>query len=698
MILVEWITPEQYIPGTLSKIPTQKRGRGNPRTKTKRSYKDVIITFDIETSRLTGEQHPVFDGEKGENEQAVMYIWAVHIHHHCTIVGRTWQQFRNLLEYWVCELRDSDDSVVIWVHNLSYEFQFMRAVHNFTSDEVFAVDSRKVLKCNISDKLEFRCSYLHSNMSLAEYTRKMQVEHVKLSGDEFDYKEVRYPWTEIPPDKILYLLHDVVGLAEALEKEMEIDGDNLYTIPLTSTGYVRRDAKKAMQRAAHCWIKDILPDLAVFEMLREAFRGGDTHANRYYAGRVIRNVKSADRSSSYPDVQCNNMFPMGAFFRAGAVPFNELMYLINVRRKAVVMRISMSNVRQRNIYHGCPYLSRDKCRRVENGVFDNGRILSADYLETTITDIDLQIILDQYDSDSIDAFDVAYSRYGYLPEELRNVDLTYYRDKTRLKDVEGQEVYYVKSKNKLNSVYGMSAQNPAKQTTDFVCGEWVERNEPLSELLEAAYKKAFMSYAWGVWTTAWARWHLQQGIKLVGDGFIYCDTDSVKYIGDVDWTEYNNARIEASTKSGAYATDPHGVTHYMGVFEMEKSYAEFATLGAKKYAFRYKPGGETFVTIAGVTKKKGGAELDRGDEYGTGLERFVNTDKPFTFHDAGGTEAMYNDAPMIGSVIIDGHKLDITPNVVIRDSTYTLGITAEYDCLLQNSKLPLDFWGADSYN
>lgn len=696
--MLEWITPEQYPHGAISAISSQKRGRGNPRTKTKRSYKDVIITFDIETSRLTGEQHPAFDGEKGENEQSVMYVWAMHVHRHFTIAGRTWQQLRTLLEYWALELQDSEDSVVIWVHNLSYEFQFMRAIHNFDTEEVFAIDSRKVLKCNISDKFEFRCSYLHSNMSLEEYTKKMQVEHVKLSGEDFDYKEVRYPWTPLPPDKMEYLLHDVVGLAEALEKEMEIDGDNLYTIPLTSTGYVRRDAKRAMQRAAHCWIKDILPDIHVFEMLREAFRGGNTHANRYFAGRVIRNVKSADRSSSYPDVQCNNMFPMGEFFRAGAISFDDLMYMINVRRKAVVMRVSMTNVRQRDIYYGCPYISRDKCRRLENGVFDNGRVLSADYLETTITDIDLRIILDQYDADAIDAFDVAYSRYGYLPEELRGVDLTYYRTKTELKDVPGQEVYYVKSKNKLNSVYGMSAQNPAKQSTDFKDGEWIEREEPIAELLEAANKKAFMSYAWGVWTTAWARWHLECGIKLAGDGFIYCDTDSVKYIGDVDWTDYNRDRIESSTRTGAYATDPAGVTHYMGVFEMEKEYYEFATLGAKKYAFRYKPCGDTFVTIAGVTKKKGGAELDRGDEFGAGLQRFVNLDPPFQFRDAGGTEAMYNDNPDIGAVIIDGHRLEITPNVVIRDSTYTLGITAEYDSLLQNSKLPLDFWGVDSYN
>lgn len=683
------ITPKQYPHYFLTDIKSQKRKSGNQRTKIRRKYKDVLITFDIETTRLTGEQHDAFAGEEGRNEQAIVYLWAMHFHQHFTIIGRTLDELKYLLHEMRKDL--AEDWAAIYVHNLSYEFQFLRGVYDFGEDEVFALDSRKVLRCDMFGKLEFRCSYLHSNMSLAEYTTKMQVEHRKLSGEEFDYKKTRYPWTPITEKEMQYMIHDVIGLAEALEVEMQADGDNLYTIPMTSTGYVRRDAKKALQKAAHIWIKDILPDYEVFQMLREAFRGGDTHANRYYSGRVLHNVKSADRSSSYPDVQCNNMFPRGSWHREKNPDLEWVLYLLNVRRKAAVMRISISNLALRNIYDGAPYISKDKCRRVINGSFDNGRVLDAEYLECTVTDIDLKIIMEQYKGE-VSIYDIAYTRYGYLPEELRKVDLSYYKAKTELKGVDGQEVYYIKSKNKLNSVYGMSAQNPAKPGIKFINGEWKTEDIPEMEILAESYKHAFMSYAWGVWTTAWARWHLREGIKLAGDNFVYCDTDSVKYLGDIDWSEYNNARIEASTKSGAYATDPAGNTHYMGVFEMEKEYCTFATLGAKKYAFTYEPNGKTYVTIAGVTKSKGGAELDKGDEYGKGLERFCLLDPPFTFREAGGTEAMYNDNPTIGEVVIDGHTLEITPNVVLRDSTYTLGITAEYDELLKSSILPLDKW------
>ena len=149
------ITPEEYKPGTIATIPTQKRGRGNPKTKTRTAYKDVICTFDIETSRLQPE------------EQSIMYVWMLHIHPDTTIVGRTWEQLATLFQRFNEELEDN--TLCIFVHNLSYEFQFLQAIHQFTNEEVFAVDRRKVLKCTMdSNKFEFRCSYLHCNMSLAE--------------------------------------------------------------------------------------------------------------------------------------------------------------------------------------------------------------------------------------------------------------------------------------------------------------------------------------------------------------------------------------------------------------------------------------------------------------------------------------------------------------------------------------------------
>lgn len=98
---------------------------------------------------------------------------------------------------------------------------------------------------------------------------------------------------------------------------------------------------------------------------------------------------------------------------------------------------------------------------------------------------------------------------------------------------------------------------------------------------------------------------------MAGDGFVYCDTDSIKYVGEIDWAVYNAEREESSIRSGAFANDPKGVTHYMGVYEFEGVYSEFATMGAKKYCYRHESDGPIEVTIAGVDKREGGPELER---------------------------------------------------------------------------------------
>lgn len=638
-----------------------KRKRGNNGGKSKRDLKDLVCAFDIETSNIP------------DIEQASMYIWQLQIDELGTIIGRTWDEYQQLLAR-VCDLLGENESIVFYVHNLSFEFQFLRGIYPFQPDEVFCMDSRKILYCSMfNGKIVYRCSYIHSNMSLAEYTKKMGVQHVKLSGADFDYRETRYPWTPLTDEQIAYCIHDVRGLVEALKKEMEVDGDTLITIPLTSTGYVRRDAKRAMKQVSHTLVPSILPDEKTFILLREAFRGGNTHANRYYAGRIITDVASADRSSSYPDTQVNCEFPMSRFYYKGEATMKELDRYINVLDKAVVMRVALWGVRLRDPYWGAPYLARDKCRKIIEPTYDNGRILECKYCETTITDVDLRILLDEYDFDNFKAFDVAFARYGKLPRPLVEETINYYRKKTELKNVEGQEIYYMKSKNKLNSIYGMMAQNPAKETILFKDNDYIKDDVPLSERLKETNRRAFLAYQWGCWVTAWARYRLEEGIRLAGDQFVYCDTDCVKYVRDIDWRAYNAQRIKDSTANGAYADDPAGVRHYMGVYEQEKTDQRFKTLGAKKYAFEQD--GKTYITVAGVNKRIGGKELER---YG-GLDAF---NEGFIFREAGGMESVYNDEPY-GYVNIDGHELYVGTNVLLRDSTYSLGITDEYRRILE---------------
>ena len=656
---------EDKLKTILETLPEAKRKSGRPSNKQKVRYVDCISAFDIETTRIESI------------DQSAMYIWQWCITvdgKAVIIIGRYW---RELIRLWLKILMPTLESrglrMMVFAHNLSYEFQFLSGVFNFYPDNVFALKARRVLRALfLNQTMELRCSYIQSNMSLAQFTKEMRVEHQKLSGEDFNYSEKRYSWTPLTDKQMEYCINDVVGLCEAIQVRLEMGNDTLYTIPLTSTGYVRRDVKKVVGNYKS-YIMDIQPDFHVFQLLRWAFRGGDTHANRYYANRILENVKSADRSSSYPDVAVNCRFPCKRFNVINSPSIEKVMEHME-RDRAVLMKVAITVIRLIDDGEGNPYIARHKCQ-VQGGVFDNGRILSADYIVTVITDIDLKIILDMYEWDDIVVEEAYYSAYGKLPRPLVELFIQYYLDKTELKGVEGQELNYMLSKAKVNSIYGLMAQNPLKgeqkYNSDYETLWEVEENET-KEAYDEAIKKAVLPYQWGVWITAWARFRLHEGIKLSGNGFVYADTDSVKYLGKVSWDEYNKERMSASIESGAYATDRKGVVHYMGVYEPDGTYTRFCTMGAKKYA--YEENENLGVTISGVNKKKGAKELVR-------LENFK---QGFVFSEAGGIELKYNDHPDIEEIEIDGHKQKITRNVVIKDSTYTLGLTAEYENLLTN--------------
>ena len=91
----------------LSRIRTQKRKAANIGTRQGRQYLDIITAFDIETSRVPG------------TEEAGMYNWQWQFGLDYTVMGRTWQELRDLIDK-IKEVIPSDRTMLILVHNLSY--------------------------------------------------------------------------------------------------------------------------------------------------------------------------------------------------------------------------------------------------------------------------------------------------------------------------------------------------------------------------------------------------------------------------------------------------------------------------------------------------------------------------------------------------------------------------------------------------
>lgn len=651
----------------IKKYPVLKKPKGNPAGRKKSvTYLDCVCAFDIETTTAT---------IRGK-EVNFMYIWQFQIDEDVTIYGRTWSEFK----FFLFRIRERipGKMLVVYVHNLSYEWQYIKSVFNFGQKDVFATDSRKVVKCVIDNTFELRDSYILTNMSLDAFTRQMHVEHQKLSGIEFNYEKIRYPWSLLTDRELEYCINDVRGLVEAVKAQMDRDGDTLYTIPMTSTGYPRREMKRAMRYYSRQALRDMQPNYEQYLLLKECFRGGNTHANRYYAGKIVDSRKigarilSADRSSSYPDVLMNCKFPMRSWKRGEATKENLRNLIQN--GYAVMFRAEFTDIRLKNPYWSVPYLSTDKCQSA-GVIVDNGRILSAAICQTALTDVDFRILLYEYQFTDITISELYFTEYDYLPKPMRAVISNYYEQKTKLKGNPDpfQQLLYNKSKQILNGLYGMSAMDIVKESIIWTGSEFIEADEDPQEILKKNTKRAFLNYAWGVWCTAWARYRLEQGIIIAGaDDFIYCDTDSVKYVDHgQSWEKFNEQSRKASEASGAYAYDSNEALHYMGVYEPDGEYLRFSTLGAKRYAYEDMTG-ELHITISGVSKKAAGE-----------LGRLENFKEGFTFYHPGKTEADYVDFPESDQLIVDDKLIEITSYVIIRETTYNLSLSTSYRNLLR---------------
>lgn len=634
-------------------------------------FRNCMCAFDIETTYLE------------DIEQNIMYVWQFAVMdlrnnniYYC--FGRTWEEFIELMD----DIYHDGITILTWVHNLSYEFQFMRHWLHFDKSKVFALKSRKVVRADING-VQFRCSYIQTNKSLDSFTKDMNVEHQKLNGTDFDYSKKRYPWSEMTNTELQYCCNDVVGLLEAMQVRMTIEGDTLYSIPLTSTGYVRRLAKNAMKSFNYKQLHAMMCDEKVYKLLRLEFRGGDTHANRYHVNKILENVASFDRASSYPDVMLNYKFPMSAFSLRMITDIDDLEHKCKVRDCCFIAVFTITNLRQKDIYYGAPYLSLDKAVEISGQTVDNGRILSADKAVYVLNDIDWKIVKSEY-TGNVEIEQVYMAKYGYLPQAYRNLVIDLFHKKTALKNVDGQELNYMRSKELINSLYGMCAQNPVKPDVMYMDEpEQVFKLENITDIgkkLEKYNKKAFLLYAWGCWVTAWARLKLKEMINIVGDNFVYCDTDSVKFLVRDDYNkivkkieEYNNELKELSISNKGYADDKKGITHYLGVYEYEGTYKQFKTLGAKKYVYVDENG--TFkITIAGVPKKAGAIELEKIDNFNVG----------FVFRDSGKLESVYNDNDY-GTYFVDKdprHRIEVRSNIVLRESTYEIGLSSEYMYIL----------------
>ena len=651
--------------------------RGNK----KQAYYDMIVAFDIEATSFTVNDQP----------KATMYIWMVAIDG-TFFYGRTWDEwmeFMNILNNWLCKgmpYTNDMPRLLVWVQNLSYEYQWIRK--RFCWTKVFATDERKVVYAQtMFHCFEFRCSYFLSGYDLGTMGKNLTKHHIQKMTGDLDYSLMRHSDTPLDDKEMGYCINDVIVLSCYIAEELDTY-KNFCLFPLTNTGRVRKYCREYCQRKdfkayRKLMKKCVLNDVAEYEQLKDAFAGGFTHACSLYSGLTMKNVDSIDFTSSYPAVMLMEQFPMNKGVRVDCDSISEDELLNYLKYYCCVFMVEIWNIRETFVDEH--YLSVSKCHEIDGHVEDNGRVVSADHLITTITNVDLEIMMETYEWDDIKFSNMIVYEKDYLPKEIIECVLKFYGDKTKLKGVAGREVEYLHGKGMLNSMYGMAVTDILNNLIDYDdnTDSWESLPVDKEEVIEKynKSKNRFLSYVWGIFVTAYARRNLWTGILEFGSthDYLYADTDSNKVLNIMDHMDYINdydAEVEKKLRACAnhYNLDfelfqPEtikGVKKMIGVWDWETKgnpYKRFKTLGAKRYMEEDNDG--LTITIAGVSKSKGAEYLSQGwcydiithEEHNSPFDKFVGNS---CYNDVGLSIPGDYSGKMIHAYIDDEFEADLT--------------------------------------
>lgn len=651
-------------------------------------YCNNIFTFDIECSSAWLENGKVIGYRKGETNDywnnlqslSLCYIWQFS----CDGVvyyGRELRDFINVLD----DL-PKDANIIIWVHNLSYEFMFLSNI--LTWFKVFARSPHKPMKASSKEypNIEFRCSYFLTRLSLDAWGKQLGVK--KAVGD-LDYDILRTPLTPLTEKELHYCEQDCL-VVEAGIRDYCKTYISQHKIPLTQTGTVRKVVKEMLTADSNYvkFIKKLVPhDAKEYKRLQQVFAGGYTHANQLYAGKLIdEHIEHYDFASSYPTVMVAEKYPMSPWYYNGD---NTMPDIKEFEDTAFIFLLKFS---QLNSISFNTYIQASKVKG-KGFEFDNGRILHADELEMYVTEQDYLTIMNNYEWESMEVIRIWRSRKDYLPREFTNYILELYANKTELKDVSGKEDLYLQSKQYINSMFGMCVTAIVQASVELEGDEWYM--QPLTEevvnhkLQQLAHynpreKRYFLSYSWGCWVTAYARRNLWKCIESCDREVLYCDTDSIFVRGKHDFTWYND-EITQKLKTACEVNNldfnktrpctPKGKQKPLGVFDREDDCIQFKTLGAKRYVER-RVDGSLHLTVSGINKNAVELLNDDINNFKDGFNFDKDADcvtkKLCTYLDN-----------MPTCTYPDGYVSTYTHGINLRRTGYLLSITDEYNNLIK---------------
>lgn len=623
--------------------------------------------------------------------------------------------------------------LIIYIHNASYDLSYLIPYINMLPDFDYSnqgiIEGPNKFLSYVRGSLEFRCSYLLSGMSLEKWSKEMNIEHKKQVG-LYDYDKVIYPDQELTDKEQIYDKYDVLAMQECLEKQMEYHGDNLVTIPFTSTGYIRRTLRRSCNNDKYYrneYFYDNRLNAELYDYMLKSYAGGMTHNNRFYRDTIIQSGKEyeytnnefvyvniighRDFKSHYPSQMTCYSFPLGQpqlIYKSDMgfyMTIGEILSWYPTFSSMSVIRFYNAELRDYRI--SMPFMQFSKCyeAKFNSKMLDNGRVLYASGEWIMFLDnLTLKILSEQYELE----YEVLESWRMInkpLPDCIIKVIDKYFKGKSDKKNLVHSlteefgkldpktieaEFELMQDKKGLNGIYGCAATNPLRDqfevtdTVEFLLKQSYNDLDSINEGLIKYYKgrNNFLAYQVGVWVTAAARYELYEYIKAIGyNKCLYCDTDSIFYIKD-DETEAAIEALNAEKKKKAHKIIlDNGKEEYYDEFTSEPDCLAFKGLHSKCYGVVTEKGLE--LTIAGVPARtlvdiKDGELIyvTREEELAQGekdpIKALDHLANGFEFKINAGVSALYIGAegfesPRIPQVMeIDGHKIHTAGGCVIK--------------------------------
>lgn len=572
---------------------------------------DVFIMGDTETSKKPDIWKVVETaGNRTEVHEDHVVAWTISIRtlgrNIVTLWGRTPSQMMDCIN----RIRSclAGNRTIIYFHNLAYDYVFLRKF--FFRDFGLPVSTLNTkphypILIEFEDGLTLKDSLILAQRSIEKWAKDLNVLHQKAVG-KWDYDKLRSQHEIFSADELEYIEHDTLAGVECLDALRIALKKDVHSMPFTATGIPREDVrKKGRPFNANQFFRRRVCTFEQYMQLEQVYHGGFTHANRHEIGFIHAAASCRDFASSYPFTLLSEKYPMGSFTPLSNKKISFI--LENADNYAFMFKLHLLRPRLKDGLTPMPALQFSKCTKIVNAVVDNGRVLSAEYCEIYLNEVDLDIIDRQYEFDGHVCTHVYASEKDYLPRWLTDYIFSLYEDKTRLKG--GDPVLYALAKSKLNSVYGMCVQKNVRQeiVEDYATGDYVVNDDKTPEDLYKEFcerRKNVLLYQWGVWCTSYAMHNLFDLGDCVSGIWLYSDTDSVYATewDDEKVAEYNR-KAQEKLKANGYGPVLHnGREYWLGAAEPDAVYTDFVTLGSKRYCGRGSDG-QLHITVAGVPKK-----------------------------------------------------------------------------------------------